>query len=69
MVRVVQVTQPGLRATAREHVIDHLGHVRLACQAQDRRWALLRPDSYLACTGAGIDGDLLHRLSQALTLI
>jgi 3-(3-hydroxy-phenyl)propionate hydroxylase len=69
MLRVVQVTKPGMPATAREHVIDHLGHVRSACQAQDKRWALLRPDSYLAATGVGIDGDLVHRLSQALTLI
>jgi len=69
MLRAVQVTQPGLSATAREHVIDHLGHLRSACHAHDKRWALLRPDSYLAATGVGIDGDLVHRLSQALTLI
>jgi 3-(3-hydroxy-phenyl)propionate hydroxylase len=69
MLRVVQVIQPDMVAHAREHVIDHLGHLRRACQAHDKRWALLRPDSYLAATGGGIDGDLVHRLSQALTLI
>jgi 3-(3-hydroxy-phenyl)propionate hydroxylase len=69
MLRVVQVTQPGMPAFAREHLIDHLGHVRAACQANDKHWALLRPDSYLAATGGGIDGDLVLRLSQALTLI
>ena len=69
MLRVVQVIEPGVTALAQEHLIDNKGHLRRACQATDRRWALVRPDSYLAGTGGGIDGALVAQLGRALTLI
>jgi 3-(3-hydroxy-phenyl)propionate hydroxylase len=69
LLRVVQVIEPGARAQAREHLIDAQGHLRRACQATGQRWALVRPDSYLAGIGAGVDGALVAQLGRALTLI
>ncbi len=61
----------GLRA--REAVQDSAGDLRAACQLADRAqrsaaWALLRPDGYLAATGAGIDPRLIARIAIALGL-
>jgi 3-(3-hydroxy-phenyl)propionate hydroxylase len=58
-VRVVQVLRQGQFAQAREHVFDLQGRLASAVDgagAQSRsatglRWALLRPDSYLAARG------------------
>ncbi len=51
--RVVQVLKPTQAPAALEHVFDPHGHLRVAAQAESSRWALLRPDAYLAGTGTG----------------
>jgi 3-(3-hydroxy-phenyl)propionate hydroxylase len=53
---------------AREHVRDPQGHLRGACHVAGHRWALLRPDSYLAATGQDIDGALVRALEKSLGL-
>ena len=68
MLRVVQVMDPADKPQALEHVIDDKGHVRRACQGTDQRWALVRPDAYLAATGSGIDAALVRQVGCALTL-
>ena len=56
-VRVVQVLGANGKSFAQpkavEHVFDPQDHLRQATQAQGRRWALLRPDSYVVGTGPG----------------
>ena len=66
--KAVQVVSPGERAQGREHVLDTAGRLRRACQATDRTWALVRPDSYLAATGADWESTLVRRLARALAL-
>ena len=68
LLRLVQVVGPGQRPQAVEHVIDERGHVRQACWAMDRRWALVRPDAYLAATGHGMDGHLVGAVARALAM-
>ena len=68
LLRVVQVLAQAGTAQAREHVLDLQGHLRQACQAQHSRWALLRPDCYLASTGHGLNADLVLHTAQALGL-
>ena len=67
-VRVVQVVDGTGAAQAREHVRDPQGHLRGACHITDHAWALVRPDSYLAATGARIDSGLVGALGAALGL-
>ncbi|MGE4241804.1 FAD-dependent monooxygenase [Ramlibacter sp.] len=62
----VQAVAPRQRASAKEHVADPHGHLREACRVFGHRWALVRPDSYLAATGEDIDGALIHALGRAL---
>ena len=66
--RAVQVVQPGQSATALEHVIDTHHHLQTACGASDSSWALLRPDSYLAFKGDGINGHLVSAVSKAWSM-
>ncbi len=68
MLRVVQVCMPGDAAQALEHIVDDRGHVRQACRALDQRWALVRPDAYLAATGHAVDGALIRALSRSLAV-
>ncbi len=68
LLRVVQVVGPGHKPQAVEHIGDPHGHVQQACHALDRRWALVRPDAYLAATGHAVDGALIRALSRSLTL-
>ncbi|MDI9331039.1 MAG: FAD-dependent monooxygenase [Alphaproteobacteria bacterium] len=67
MIRVVQVLSKG-RAQAKEHVIDDQGHLKQACRATQSQWALIRPDGYLAQTGARLDGELVQRLARSLAM-
>jgi 3-(3-hydroxy-phenyl)propionate hydroxylase len=66
--RAVQVPTGRERTQAVEHVRDPDGHLRSACQLQDPGWALVRPDGYLAASGASIDGRLVAALERALCL-
>ena len=66
--RVVQVLDTSTPARAREHVRDPQGHLKGACQVAGPAWALVRPDSYLAATGARIDAGLVDALGAALGL-
>ncbi len=68
LVRVVQVLGRGEKPQAVEHIADDRGHLRQACRASDRRWALVRPDAYLAATGTGIDGLLVSAVARSLAL-
>jgi 3-(3-hydroxy-phenyl)propionate hydroxylase len=66
--RAVQVPTGRERAQAVEHVRDPEGHLRAACQRPGPGWALVRPDGYLAATGAAIDGRLVAALERSLGL-
>lgn len=66
--RVVQVLAGGEPAQAVEHVRDRDGHLRNACQVPHGHWALVRPDGYLAASGAAIDGGLVQALALVLGL-
>ena len=66
--RAVQVVAPGQSAQAREHLIDDRGLLRAACRAEGKRWALVRPDAYLAANGSGLDGNLIRGIEKALAL-
>ncbi len=68
LLRVVQVLDPGQKPQAIEHIVDQQGHVRQACRATDRRWALVRPDAYLAATGLGMDGQLVKSVARSLAM-
>ncbi len=72
---VVQVLQPGQRADALENVLDAQGQLALACGFKEDdgsstrggpRWALLRPDAYVAASAVGINARLLAALQKAL---
>lgn len=68
-VLAVQVVGRDARANAREHVRDPDGHLQGACHAQGlggTAWALVRPDAYVAATGAAIDARLVRHLSRAM---
>jgi 3-(3-hydroxy-phenyl)propionate hydroxylase len=66
--KAVQVLSPGDRVQGREHVLDPEERLRRACQATGQVWALVRPDSYLAATGADWESTLVRRLARALAL-
>ncbi|MBE7369435.1 FAD-dependent oxidoreductase [Ramlibacter pallidus] len=65
-VRCVQVLGPQDRPGALEHVRDPKGHLQGACHVFGHAWALVRPDSYVAATGEGVDAFLVHAVGQAL---
>jgi 3-(3-hydroxy-phenyl)propionate hydroxylase len=64
----VQVMPARGRAQAREHVRDPEGHLQSACHAGAQSWALVRPDGYLAATGAQVDGKLVTAIEKSLGL-
>ncbi len=64
--RCVQVLGAKDRASATEHVRDAKGTLRDACHVYGHDWALLRPDSYVAATGEGIDAGLIRAIEKAL---
>jgi 3-(3-hydroxy-phenyl)propionate hydroxylase len=66
--KAVQVLSAGEVAQGQEHVRDPDGRLRQACQATAQAWALVRPDSYLAATGADWESTLVRRLARALAL-
>lgn len=65
-VRCVQVLGAEERAGALEHVRDPKGHLQGACHVFGHAWALVRPDSYVAATGEGVDASLVHAVGLAL---
>ena len=62
----VQVLGPQEHAGAIEHVRDPQGHLQGACHVFGHAWALVRPDSYVAATGEGVDASLVHAIGQSL---
>jgi hypothetical protein len=66
-VRIVQVIHKE-KNNALEHVVDKKKTLRKACEAQAKRWALLRPDAYLVASGQHIDSKLIHTIAQALSI-
>jgi 3-(3-hydroxy-phenyl)propionate hydroxylase len=62
----VQVLGTQDRPGAVEHVRDLKGHLQGACHVFGHAWALVRPDSYVAATGEGIDASLVHAVARAL---
>ena len=65
----VQVLAPRQHAQAVEHVVDHSGQLLATCRGESQTgWALLRPDSYVAATGAKVNGSLVNAISKALGL-
>jgi 3-(3-hydroxy-phenyl)propionate hydroxylase len=66
--RAVQVVSGADTAQAVEHVLDAHMHLRQACHAGQARWALLRPDAYLAATGTALDGRWIQAVAKALAM-
>lgn len=66
--RCVQVVAPGTPALAREQVLDPDDKLKRAAHVFGLRWALLRPDSYLAAVGEDVDAALVHAAERALAL-
>ena len=64
----VQVMPAKGRAQALEHVRDPKGHLQSACHATGQSWALVRPDGYLAATGAQVDGKLVQAVEKSIGL-
>ena len=62
--RCVQVVRKAALATAKEHVVDSHGH--LAGCTGHPRWAIVRPDSYLAASSKQlVDAFLTQAVSSA----
>ena len=51
-----------------EHVIDTNKTLRHACLSEKAKWALIRPDAYLAAKGKALNGQLVKSLASALAL-
>jgi 3-(3-hydroxy-phenyl)propionate hydroxylase len=66
--RAVQVITAAGTAQAVEHVRDPQQHLRQACHAGQARWALLRPDAYVAATGSALDGRWIQAVGKALAM-
>lgn len=60
---VAQVLMPGESSEVTEALVDDTGKLQAACN--NRRWALIRPDNYLAASGSGIDAELVNALQMA----
>ena len=72
-VRCVQVVAKAGQVQVREAVIDVNGHLLATCKgttpasaATAVRWALLRPDTYVAAMGGHIDAELVNAANAAL---
>jgi 3-(3-hydroxy-phenyl)propionate hydroxylase len=68
-VRVVQVVATASAAQAREAIVDAQGQLQAAAQATGMRWALTRPDAYVAATGKQVDGQLVKAVAKAMALM
>jgi 3-(3-hydroxy-phenyl)propionate hydroxylase len=66
--RAVQVISDADNAQAVEHVRDPQQRLRQACHAGQARWALLRPDAYVAATGSALDGRWIQAVGKALAM-
>jgi 3-(3-hydroxy-phenyl)propionate hydroxylase len=66
-VRIVQVVSHET-AQAVEHVIDKPQRLRQACGDASARWALLRPDAYVAARGQSLNAGLVHSVAKALAI-
>ncbi len=66
--RAVHVLSAGEASACREQILDRQGRLRQACHADGQSWALVRPDSYLAATGADWGSTVVRRLANALAL-
>jgi len=66
--RAVQVISGTGTAQAVEHVRDPHHHLSQACHATLARWALVRPDAYLAATGSDLDGKWIQAVAKALAM-
>jgi 3-(3-hydroxy-phenyl)propionate hydroxylase len=65
-VRCVQVLGNDDAPTAVEHIRDPQGHLQGACHVFGHAWSLVRPDSYVAARGEGVDASLVHALARAM---
>ncbi len=65
-VRSVHVLGADDAPRAIEHVRDPEGHLQGACHVFGHAWALVRPDSYVAATGEGVDTTLVHAIAKAI---
>ena len=65
-VRSVQVLGADEQSSACEQVRDPQGHLQGACHVFGHAWALVRPDSYVAATGEGVDASLVDAIGKAL---
>jgi len=61
--RSVQVVRQTFAANAKEYVLDTQGH--LAECTGNARWAIVRPDSYIAATGAQLNISLTRAIDTA----
>jgi 3-(3-hydroxy-phenyl)propionate hydroxylase len=65
------VTQAAQAADAIEALLDASGKLQQACKMDSiaakhsPTWAIIRPDSYLAASGAGIDSGLIRAVQMA----
>jgi 3-(3-hydroxy-phenyl)propionate hydroxylase len=66
--RAVQVISDADTAQAVEHVRDAQQRLRQACHAGQARWALLRPDAYVAATGSALNGRWIQAVGKALAM-
>ncbi len=66
-VHIVQVVSDAT-AQAVEHVIDKPQRLRQACGDSAARWALLRPDAYVAARGQTLNAGLVHSVAKALAI-
>jgi 3-(3-hydroxy-phenyl)propionate hydroxylase len=65
--RIVQVVSHEA-AQAVEHVIDKPQRLRQACGDASARWALLRPDAYVAARGQALNAGLVNSVAKALAI-
>ena len=67
-VRCVQVASLNSTAQALEYAVDATGNLHASCagSAAQIRWALLRPDTYIAATGSRLDASVVNAVSAAL---
>ena len=66
-VRIVQVVSHEA-AQAVEYVIDKPQRLRQACGDAAARWALLRPDAYVAARGQALNAGLVNSVAKALAI-
>ena len=67
--RCVQVAAKRGQVQVTESIVDLKGHMLATCTgaaAGPTRWALLRPDTYIAAVGSQIDGKLVNAARAAL---